>query len=67
MTEEESEEIYARLCGIAERESTVSIGIDPDIDIKQLKQDIRRRYKDPVKTEQIVNMIEKLREEPSMM
>ena len=61
MTEEESEDFYARLYGISERESTISTGIDPDIDIKKLKQDIRRRYKDPVKTEQIVNAIQEMR------
>ncbi len=61
MTEEESEDFYSRLCEISERKSTVSTGIDPDIDIKKLKQDIRRRYKDPVKTEQIVNVIQEMR------
>lgn len=67
MTEEESEEIYNRLQQFSERESVVSTGLDPDIDIKQLKQDVRRRYKDPKKTEQIINMIEELRKTPEII
>ncbi|MBO7560111.1 MAG: hypothetical protein J6T27_03060 [Alphaproteobacteria bacterium] len=62
MNKEESEEIYARLQEIAERPAPVSIELDKDIDIETLRQDIRRRYKDPVKTEQIVEKIKELRQ-----